>query len=93
MLCVRGKATADGHTYIIKNRDMGMPLEQSLVHHVFPDGLEILEVGGAGILTYPPWVSTATVWRSPPPAFGQKKTPHGLTGWKRQTFSSTCASC
>ena len=53
MLCVRGKATADGHTYIIKNRDMGMPLEQSLVHHVFPDGLEILEVGGAGILTYP----------------------------------------
>lgn len=53
MLCVRGKATADGHTYIIKNRDMGMPMEQSLVHHIFPDGLEILEVGGAGILTYP----------------------------------------
>ena len=53
MLCVRGKATADGRTYIIKNRNMGIPLEQSLVHHVFPDGLEILEVGGAGILTYP----------------------------------------
>lgn len=53
MLCVRGKATADGCTYIIKNRDMTMPLEQALIHHVYSDGLEIIEVGGAGILTYP----------------------------------------
>lgn len=26
MLCVRGQAAADGCTYIIKNRDMGMPM-------------------------------------------------------------------
>lgn len=53
MLCVRGQAAADGCTYIIKNRDMGMPMEQALVRHIYPDGQEIIEVGGAGILTYP----------------------------------------
>ena len=53
MLCVRGQAAADGCTYIIKNRDMGMPMEQALVRHIYPDGQEIIEVGGAGILTDP----------------------------------------
>ncbi len=38
MLCVRGQAAADGCTYIIKNRDMGMPMEQALVRHIYPDG-------------------------------------------------------
>ena len=49
MLCVRGQAAADGCTYIIKNRDMGMPMEQALVRHIYPDGQEIIEVGGAGL--------------------------------------------
>lgn len=53
MLCVRGAATADGCTYIIKNRDMAMPMEQALIKRTYPDGTEILEVSGAGTLTYP----------------------------------------
>lgn len=53
MLCVRKDATADGCTYIIKNRDMGMPMEQALIKRTYPDGTQIIEVSGAGTLTYP----------------------------------------
>lgn len=54
MMCVRGNATADGCTYIIKNRDMGNPaMDQVLVKRTYPDGLKILEVCGAGTLTFP----------------------------------------
>ena len=54
MLCVRAPATADGCTYVIKNRDMGSPaMEQALIKRTYPDGLQILEVSGSGTVTFP----------------------------------------
>lgn len=53
MLLVRGAATADGLTYLAKNRDMGMQMEQVTVEYRYPDKTSICEVGGAGIVTYP----------------------------------------
>jgi len=53
MLLVRGKATQDGNTYIIKNRDMSIYLQQVVVQREYPDGLKIAEVNGAGTVTYP----------------------------------------
>lgn len=53
MLLVRGEATADGLTYLAKNRDMGMQMEQVTVEYRYPDGTAICEVGGAGVVTYP----------------------------------------
>ena len=54
MMCVRGDATADGGTYVIKNRDMGNPaMDQVMVRHTYPDGSRIIEVCGAGTLTFP----------------------------------------
>lgn len=53
MLLVRGNATLDGFTYLAKNRDMGMHIEQVTVKYCYPDGSSIAEVGGAGIVTYP----------------------------------------
>lgn len=53
MIMARGKATADGCTYVIKNRDMGTYIEQAVVEREYPDGLKLLEVNGAGTVTYP----------------------------------------
>lgn len=53
MLLVRGKATKDGNTYIIKNRDMSAYLEQVVIKREYPDGMKIAEVNGAGTVTYP----------------------------------------
>lgn len=53
MIMARGKATADGCTYVIKNRDMGTYIDQIAVQREYPDGLKILEVNGAGTVTYP----------------------------------------
>ncbi len=53
MVMARGKATADGCTYVIKNRDMSMGIQQRAFRRVYPDGLVIVEVNGAGIITYP----------------------------------------
>ena len=53
MLMVRGKATADGNTYVIKNRDMSMYIEQAVIRREYPDGLKIVEINGAGTVTYP----------------------------------------
>lgn len=54
MLCVNGKATCDGSTYIIKNRDMGNPdMIQALIKRTYPDGTKLLEVSGAGTVTFP----------------------------------------
>jgi len=53
MLLARGKATLDGKTYVIKNRDMGMDVRQVVIHHIYDDGTSIVEVNGAGIVTYP----------------------------------------
>lgn len=53
MLMVRGKATADGKTYVIKNRDMSTYIEQAVIHREYPGGLKIVEINGAGTVTYP----------------------------------------
>lgn len=53
MIMARGKATADGLTYVIKNRDMSTYIEQAVIEREYPDGLKIVEVNGAGTVTYP----------------------------------------
>lgn len=53
MLMVRGKATADGNTYVIKNRDMSTYIEQAVIRREYPDGLKMVEINGAGTVTYP----------------------------------------
>lgn len=53
MLMVRGRASADGNTYVIKNRDMSMYIEQAVIRREYPDGLKMVEINGAGTVTYP----------------------------------------
>jgi predicted choloylglycine hydrolase len=53
MIMVRGKATADGCTYLIKNRDMGTMIEQAVIRRELADGTGIIEINGAGTVTYP----------------------------------------
>ncbi|MDO5343201.1 MAG: C45 family peptidase, partial [Bacteroidia bacterium] len=53
MLYARGKATADGCGYMIKNRDLDMPVESITVEHHYDDGMSIVACGLAGIITYP----------------------------------------
>ena len=53
MVLARGSATADGCTYLIKNRDMKMTVHQAVIEHHYPDGRIVSEVNGAGIVTYP----------------------------------------
>ena len=53
MIMVRGKATADGCTYLIKNRDMGTQIQQAVIKREKSDGTGIIEVNGAGTVTYP----------------------------------------
>jgi len=53
MLMVRGKASLDGNTYVIKNRDMSMYIEQIVLRREYPDGMRIVEINGAGTVTYP----------------------------------------
>lgn len=53
MLMVRGKATCDGNTYVIKNRDMSLYIEQAVIRREYPDGLKMVEINGAGTVTYP----------------------------------------
>ena len=53
MLMVRGKATVDGNTYVIKNRDMSMYIEQAVIKREYPNGLKMVEINGAGTVTYP----------------------------------------
>ena len=44
MLMVRGKATVDGNTYVIKNRDMSMYIEQAVIKREYPNGLKMVEI-------------------------------------------------
>ena len=44
MILARGRSTLDGKTYIIKNRDMHVYLEQALINREYPDGMRIAEV-------------------------------------------------
>ena len=53
MILVRGNATADGYTYLVKNRDLELTVHQVLVEYHYSDGMSITETGGAGIITYP----------------------------------------
>ena len=53
MILARKNATADGCTYLIKNRDMKMTVRQAVIEHHYNDGMAITEVNGAGIVTYP----------------------------------------
>ena len=53
MILARKNATADGGTYLIKNRDMRIGLEQVVIERHYSDGLVISEVSGAGTITYP----------------------------------------
>lgn len=53
MVMVRGKATYDGNTYLIKNRDMGCMIEQAVIKRENNNGNSMIEVSGAGVVTYP----------------------------------------
>lgn len=53
MFLVKGNRTSDGKTYLVKNRDMEMTVHQVTVEYHYPNGNSIIEVGGAGIITYP----------------------------------------
>lgn len=69
MLLARGKATSDGNTYLIKNRDMSTYIRQAVIKRELPD-VSIIEVNGAGTVTYPASginshglaISTTGVW-------------------------------
>lgn len=50
---VRASATLDGKTYMAKTRDMKINVQQIALERTYPDGRRIVEVNGAGILTYP----------------------------------------
>src|SRR5699024_6065216 len=67
----RGSATLDGKTYLIKNRDMGSEkVKHVVLNREYEDGSKIIEVNGAGIITFPGSgmndaglaVSTSGVW-------------------------------
>lgn len=76
MIMARGKATADGCTYVIKNRDMSTYIEQAVIEREYPDGLKIVEINGAGTVTYPAsgmnshglGVTTTGFWSAKAPA-------------------------
>lgn len=76
MIMARGRATADGCTYVIKNRDMSTYIEQAVIEREYPDGLKIVEINGAGTVTYPAsgmnsygvGVTTTGFWSSKAPA-------------------------
>jgi predicted choloylglycine hydrolase len=53
MIMARGKATIDGCTYLIKNRDMSTYIEQAVIKREKADGSSVIEVNGAGTVTYP----------------------------------------
>jgi predicted choloylglycine hydrolase len=53
MILARGKATTDGKTYVIKNRDMRAPVAQIMLKRVYPDQSVVSEITGIGTVTYP----------------------------------------
>ncbi|WP_175637069.1 C45 family autoproteolytic acyltransferase/hydolase [Oceanobacillus sojae] len=70
-ILARNKATADGKTYLIKNRDMGNGwVEHAVIKRTLPNGKQLIEVSGAGMITFPGNVmncdglaiSTSGVW-------------------------------
>lgn len=70
-ILARNQATADGKTYLIKNRDMGNGwVEHAVIKRTLPNGKQLIEVSGAGMITFPGNVincdglaiSTSGVW-------------------------------
>lgn len=70
-ILARGAATLDGRTYLIKNRDYGgKRVEHVILQRSYPDGRHIVEVNGAGMITFPGnglnshglAISTSGVW-------------------------------
>lgn len=53
MILARRRATEDGKTYVIKNRDMRAPIRQVLLQRKYPEGKMISEISGIGTVTYP----------------------------------------
>ncbi|KIX13028.1 C45 family autoproteolytic acyltransferase/hydolase [Dethiosulfatarculus sandiegensis] len=47
------RATADGRSYLLKNRDMGFNLEHVILTREYGDNRSVIELNGAGIVTYP----------------------------------------
>lgn len=52
-ILARGSATFDGNTYLIKNRDLRTTAYQVVLEREYINGDKIVEVNGAGIITYP----------------------------------------
>lgn len=52
-IMARGTATLDGKTYLVKNRDMREDVKHIIVEKEYADGKKVVEVNGAGIITYP----------------------------------------
>lgn len=53
-ILTRGSATLGGKTYLVKNRDMGgEKVEHIILHREYESGEKIVEVNGAGIITFP----------------------------------------
>lgn len=70
-ILARGKATLDGKTYLIKNRDMGSEkVEHVILRRRYNNARRMIEVNGAGIITFPGnginehglAISTSGVW-------------------------------
>ena len=56
ILAVQSKATLDGRTYLVKTRDQSASrfhLKHVVLSRSYPNGRRILELNGAGIITYP----------------------------------------
>lgn len=53
MILARGQATLDHKTYLLKNRDMRDEMKHVILEREYVDGLKIIEVNGAGIVTFP----------------------------------------
>lgn len=52
-ILARGFATFDGKTYLVKNRDMANQLEHVILHREYSNTNKLIEINGAGIITYP----------------------------------------
>lgn len=53
MFYVGRERTWDGNSYLLKTRDMSVPTEHIILTREYPDGRKIVELNGAGIITYP----------------------------------------
>lgn len=52
-ILARGSATFDGKTYLVKNRDMANKVEHVILHREYTNTNKLIEVNGAGIITFP----------------------------------------